>query len=236
MFHVAVCDDQKQIRKELLQKIGEYRKHHDLEEEDWDIKEFATGKELLEAPFLYDLYFLDLEMPDVDGILIAEQLRRQWGECNIMILTSHLERMKEGYKVEAFRYMTKPLLLEELEEGLEAFRNSRIGCEVVHLQRRGHDFPVLQRDIRYICRENGDTVLYVKDMRFRSECSLEEWERELNRAVFFRCHRGYLVNMGCIGDIEKEIVLISGERIPISRRRRNELIESSMEFDLKYGR
>lgn len=236
MFRIAVCDDQKQIRKDILSKINAYKNQHNFVEGEWVIKEFATGRELLAEPEMWDVYFLDLEMPGMDGIVVAELLKKRWRECNIIILTSHAERMKEGYKVDAFRYMTKPLSLEELAEGLESLWSSQIGCDMVNVQRQGCTYQIMQKDIRYLCRENGDTILYVRFIRFRSERSLEDWERELNGIMFFRCHKGYLVNMAHIAEIKKEILLTTGERIPISRRRRKALIESSTEFDLKYGR
>lgn len=235
MFRIAVCDDQKKIREEICKNINEYKKQYNLIDENWDIKEFATGKELLEDPEKRDVYFLDLEMPEMDGIIVAELLKNRWKNCNIIILTSHIEHMKEGYKVNAFRYMTKPVLFEELTEGLEALRRNRIGYDIVNIQKQGHNFQIMQKDIRYLCRENGDTILYVRDLRFRSERSLESWEKELNGIIFFRCHKGFLVNMKYIADIDKEILLDNGEKIPISRRKRKMLTEKNIEFDLKYG-
>ena len=42
----------------------------------------------------------------------------------------------------------------------------------------------LERDIRYLCRESGDTVIYVKEMKFRSDKSMEEWENLLDDRIF----------------------------------------------------
>lgn len=235
MFRISVCDDQKQIREEICKNINEYKEQYNLIDENWDIKEFATGKELLEDSEKRDVYFLDLEMPEMDGIVVAELLKKKWEDCNIIILTAHMERIKEGYKVNAFRYMTKPISFEEIAEGLEALRSSRIGYDIVNVQRQGHNFQIMQRDIRYLCRENGDTIVYVRELRFRSERSLESWEKELNGIIFFRCHKGFLVNMKYIADIDREIILDNGEKIPVSRRKRKLLIEKNIEFDLKYG-
>lgn len=236
MFKIAVCDDQTQIRKNLCEKIWEYQDKYSLSEEAWDIKEYSNGNTLLEDEEKKDVYFLDLEMPEIDGIEVAKKLKKRWSECNIIILTSHVERIKEGYKVNAFRYMTKPIQFEELAEGLDSLRSSRVGYDIVALQRHGHNYQVMQREIRYLCRENGDTVLYVHDIRFRSERSLEDWEKELNGILFVRCHKGYLVNLRYISDIDNDVVLENGEKIPLSRRKKKMLLEKNIEFDLMYSR
>lgn len=235
MFRIAVCDDQKQIRKELCRGILAYKNQYNVSDEEWSIEEYTEGDSLLAEPERKDVYFLDLEMPGRDGIAVAKMLKKRWTDCTIIILTSHVERMKEGYKINAFRYMTKPISFEELAEGLGSLWSSQIGCDVVNLQKMGHTFQVRQRDIRYLCREDGDTVLYVKDVRFTSRQALDEWEQELNGILFFRCHKGYLVNMGCISDIDGCITLDNGEKVPIARRKRKLLIEKNIEFDLKYG-
>ena len=236
MFRIAVCDDQTQICRTIIGKLNRYRVQHGLNQEEWEIKAFASGVKVLEEEESFDLYFLDLEMPELDGIVVAERLRKKWKECTIIILTSYTERMKEGYKVHAFRYMTKPLSAEELAEGLDAFFESRIGYEVIQVHRLGCNHEIRQRDIRYLCRENNETIIYAHGLRFRSSKSLYDWEKELNQVMFFRCHKGYLVNLGQIEDIQKEVHLITGEKIPIARRKKVPLLECSTDFDLKYGR
>ncbi len=235
MFHIAICDDQEQICKELYRNILAYKNQYNASDEEWEIEEYAEGDSLLAATVKKDVYFLDLEMSGTDGIAVAKALKNRWTDCVIIVLTSHVEHIKEGYKINAFRCMTKPISYEELAEGLESLRSSQIGCGIVNLQKMGHKFQIWQRDIRYLCKEDGETVLYVKDVRFKSSKSLDEWERELNGILFFRCHKGYLVNMGYVADIDDYITLYNGERVPVARRKKKRLIEKNIEYKLKYG-
>ncbi len=234
---IAICDDQKHFRESIKENLKMYHEDN-CSSEKWEIYEFSDGNKLIDEDSRMDLYFLDLEMPTIDGIEVAANLQKKWENCNIIIMTTHVERIKEGYRVNAFRYMTKPVDFDEIKEGLDTFTRSRIGYEVIELKSYGTPYQVPQREIRYVCKESGDTVIYTNsnDMKFRSESSMEEWENLLNDKMFFRCHKGYIVNVRFIDDInDKGAYLDNGEVIPVSRRKKNEFKDKVREFDLMYG-
>lgn len=233
---ISICDDQQHFRDAIKNNLLRYKELYCSDEEVWEIFEFSDGNVLIAENDKSDLYFLDLEMPAKDGIQVAGELRQKWGdEINIIIMTSHIERMKEGYRVNAFRFMTKPVDYEEMKEGLDTLQRSRIGYGVLQLSSYGREYKILERDIRYICRESGDTVIYVKDMKFRSEQSMEEWEGILDDRLFFRCHKGYIINVRFVEDVDDNAVLDSGEIIPVSRRRKVTFKDKVREYDLTYG-
>lgn len=233
-MNIAICDDQQHFRTAIKQNLKKYNELY-YPDEEWTVTEFSNGDVLIAEDEKRDLYFLDLEMPAKDGIEVAAGLRKKWKECNIFIMTSHIERMKEGYRVNAFRFMTKPVQYDEMREGLDALRKSQAAYESVTLYSYGTPYNVLHRDIRYLCRESGDTVLYVKDMKFRSEKSLEDWEAELGEEMFFRCHKSYIVNLRYVEDVTDKAFLEDGEIIPVSRRKKTAFNEKVKEYDLTYG-
>ena len=81
---------------------------------------FADGRKLIErfekAP--YEVVFLDIEMPEMDGITLAKKLREMDGNVYLVFLTGHVEYAVEGYEVNALRYLTKPVKEEKLKEVL----------------------------------------------------------------------------------------------------------------------
>ena len=232
---IAVCDDQKHFRKDITDNLIKY---HDkfCPEEHWDIVEFDDGTKLIDDDDKKNLYFLDLEMPAMDGINVAEGLRRKWHQdCDIIIMTSHVERLKEGFRVNAFRFMTKPVDYDEMQEGLNTLRRSKVGYDTIILNSFGEDYQIAYRDIRYICKESGDTIIFVKNMKFRSKKSMEDWEQELDQRLFFRCHKGYIVNFRFIEESDEYILLDNGERVPISRRKKKDFNNKIREYDLYYS-
>lgn len=232
---IAICDDQNHFRRQITENLLKYRDTYCAGEE-WEITEFTDGNVLIAEEEKRDLYFLDLEMPAMDGIQVAAGLQSKWQDCNIIIMTSHVERMKEGYQVKAFRFMTKPVEYDEMKEGLDTFFKSRIGYDTITLQSFGTAYTIMHRDIRYICKESGDTVVYVKELKFRSKQSMEEWENILDSRMFFRCHKSYIANLRFVEDVTAErISFDNGEVIPVSRRKKTDLYEKMKVFDLTYG-
>ena len=94
-MRIAVCDDEELFRiefKSVLDKV--------LINAEYDIDTFSGGSSLYEA-FLkkpFDLVFLDIEMPGIDGITLAKRLRAVSENVQIVFLTSHIEYALEGYE------------------------------------------------------------------------------------------------------------------------------------------
>ena len=112
-MRIAICDDEERYRLELKTILNKL-----LINIDCDIDTFSDGN-MLSADFRanpYDLVFLDIEMPEVDGITLAKKLRSLSDKVYIVFLTSHIEYALEGYEVNALRYLTKPVNIDKLKE------------------------------------------------------------------------------------------------------------------------
>lgn len=83
-LNVAVCDDEKIISNEIKNRLHNMYPDHLI-----DI--YDSGSDLLKAKKIYDLIFLDIEMPEVNGMETAEQLRKKGNGEYIIFLTSHTE-------------------------------------------------------------------------------------------------------------------------------------------------
>ena len=68
----------------------------------------------------YDIIFLDIEMPKLNGIELAKQIRSKLPDVILIFLTSHNEFAPQGYKVKALRYLSKLNMREQLNEALSA--------------------------------------------------------------------------------------------------------------------
>ncbi|WP_322203625.1 LytR/AlgR family response regulator transcription factor [Acutalibacter intestini] len=120
MYHVAICDDEVVFIdkiSELLQKYAKKKKFN------FQLHTFsdpsALQDEIIDGS-VYDIYFLDVEMPGLDGFSLAKQIKTSHPLVPILFLTSHIEMSREGYKVDALRYVSKLSLNEELIEALDA--------------------------------------------------------------------------------------------------------------------
>ena len=106
MIKIAVCDDEKQIRLRLLTIIQQY--FDEIGRGVW-IAGFKKGQELLNAKIRFDIIFLDIEMPELNGIETAKKLRKWDVTSKIIYVTNYDNYQRNAYEVHAFDYLSKPV-------------------------------------------------------------------------------------------------------------------------------
>ena len=170
----------------------------------------------------YDAYLLDIEMEGMDGIQLAQEIRRKGSQSSIIFISGIDERVFEALRVQPLRFIRKSHLKEELPEALSALRNKldednknrltvTTNRETIHL-------PV--SSILYIEGENKVQHIVTRDRRHIVYCTMSFFESELIPKGFFRIQRSYLVNMDAVICIQKgEAILRDGTHLPISREK-----------------
>lgn len=114
----AVCDDEREIADLVAEKLREFYP------DECEIKCYVDGKILLaeSARELFDAFFLDIEMPTLDGFSLAEKIRSDNPFAKIIFVTNHTELAHIGYLYGAFRYVRKFALEEELREAVQSMK------------------------------------------------------------------------------------------------------------------
>lgn len=184
--------------------------------------EASDGREAMEMfdALLPQVVFLDVDMPFASGVECARQIQDRSPSCILIFATGHEEYMGEAFEVYAFDYLVKPFKLDRLENTLEKIRTrlqshaeretlSAIRPRRPHASagrmmlrhKEGVSFVDI-RDIVLIQREDRSTVLYTDDRnRYVLPETLSEMEEKLDRELFFRCHKSYIVNLERIRNI-----------------------------------
>lgn len=230
-INIAVCDDEQYVHDEIKRFIRTYAEEKKIE---YCLSHLYSANELLSFPNFIDILLLDIEMPEMDGIEAAYKLNDKGMDCKIIMLTCRTDRFKEAFKIGAIRFVTKPIEKIELFEAMDEARVRMIGHEMVQVSCDNRSYSIMQKDIVYIMADGSSTRIFTQKNVYRSENTLSGWEKILNKKIFFMCHRSYLINLSNITQIDKSTaVLTTGEKVPISRRKRTELTHAHMEFDLK---
>lgn len=115
MLNIAICDDDIHATGKMDTYLHEIARRNFIETE---IEVFEDGKEL--ADFIYkgtrfDLIFLDIEMKQEDGITAAKRIRECDKNVLIVYVTSHENHMQESFLVRPFRFLIKPVSIDEFE-------------------------------------------------------------------------------------------------------------------------
>lgn len=217
-MRIAICDDEEKFRmqeKNLIDKLSASL--------DVVVDAFADGRDLLKrfdaSP--YDLVFLDIEMPVMDGITLAREIRSRTEQVQIVFLTGHVEYAIEGYEVNALRYLTKPVNEEKLKEVLRFVMDKNTQGRQLILREDGEDLILNLTDIYYMEAQNQYVMIYASDGEHLIRANIGDFEEQLKNDGFYRIHRGFLVSLARVKKMQKgEVLLDAGSKtvtLPVSR-------------------
>lgn len=229
-FYVAVCDDEQYVHDIVQKMMDVYAEENNI---CCELHHIFSAQELLSFEETIDCLFLDIDMPEMDGIEAAYLLNKQGRDYKIIMLTSKAERFKDAFKIGAFRFVTKPISQNELFEAVDEVREHMMGSGKVPVYRDGVIYEIVRKDILYLMADGNTVRIFTESAEYRSERPLKQWFEELlDQRMFFACHRSYIVNLGKIMKIEKDMaVMPTGEKVPVARRSRRELQKEYMMYD-----
>lgn len=169
-----------------------------------------------------DIYILDIDMPQIDGIELATHIRKKNPLAMIFFYTAHTEYATEGYKVEAMRYIVKgssqDLLYEALDYAVHKFSISRQASITVNFNRDSSRIPLAE--ITYVQREGHLLYIHTRTLgTYTDPRGIKDFFGILKDPHFIFIDRGIIVNIDFIQRTESnEIVMYNNERLGISRR------------------
>ena len=214
-MRIAICDDEERYRVELKTILDKL-----LVNAEYDIDTFDNGNRLSEsfAAQAYDLVFLDIEMPAVDGITLAKRLRSVSEKVFIVFLTSHVEYAIEGYEVNALRYLTKPVDVEKLKEVIRYVQERQGSSRQIIIKEDGEELLIDINDVIYMESENQNVRIITSKGEHSIRYNIGDFEEQLRNDGFFRIHRGYLISLSKVKKLSKNDVIMDGDIIlPVSR-------------------
>ena len=228
---IGICDDEPLVVKILTQLVNLSLEQKEVNAE---ILPFLSGPSLLERIKELDAVFLDAAMPRMDGFETGRAINKENPSCKIIMTSGNPEWYKDAFKINAFRFITKPFDFAEIEEAIGALLKTKIGEETVllYLDYFPHNIP--QKNIKYFKAFNGYCEAKVHNVYFRRDLSLNEVEALLDPRLFIRIHKQYIVKIQYTGSHTNTTLEIDGELLPISRRKQKEFEQKYICFDINY--
>ena len=207
-MRIAVCDDEEKFRNQARDMVDKLAGSLDVV-----VDAYSDGNQLLAAfdKKPYDVLFLDIEMPAMDGITLAKKLRERSDSIYIVFLTGHVEYALEGYEVNALRYLTKPVQEEKLREVLRFVMDQSTSKKQLMIKEDGEELLLNIADIVYFEAQNQYVMIYTTDGEHLVRYNIGDFEEQLKADGFFRVHRGYLVSLAKVKKLVKSEVIMDGE-------------------------
>lgn len=224
-MRIAICDDEKYFIEILVKQIEAFYGVCKVE-----IETFVNGKDFMErfkrGPYEFTLIFMDIEMPGMTGLEVANQILEHNDAVPVIFLTSHVEMAMEGYRVSAFRFLQKPIELDKLYEALREGGKVRSKGHIVEFCDGNKSYLINAGEILYLKSENVYVNLFMKRGNHLIRSKISQFEEKLHEENFFRPHRSYLINICQVHNFDgKSIIMNDGQKIPISRSRSNHFKE-----------
>jgi len=169
-----------------------------------------------------DACFLDIIMPEMSGIKLAEKLRENSFAKDIVFITTSNDFASQSYQVQAFDYLLKPLTSEKVSNVMSKLKKSQENADKAGLS------VVTQRDTRFVLFRDISHIEVIRHLVYiklldKSVIKMYAVFNDLEKQLladgrFARCHRSYIVNQNEIMTMgKKELTMKNGSKIPISR-------------------
>ena len=236
-MRIAVVDDEKVFRQQIADQISSLYGRENV-----SCFLFSDGKELVrsfENGFLLDAIFLDIEMKELDGMSTAKLIRQYSKEIPIIFTTSHTEMAMEGYEVDAFRFLGKPIDERKLREALSDLEKKLKVEEKIVLRKDGEDliFPV--SDLIYAEASNNSVRFVFPDNTVEQRMHFSEAMERIDSLSdgFYKIHRSYYISLAHVVRMgTSEVLMDNKETLPIARGMASDAKKSLLEYIRSNGR
>jgi DNA-binding LytR/AlgR family response regulator len=218
-MYIVLCDDEPVILDVINNKILKICADKGIPIK---IKQFTSAIPMLKDVELLSeempVYFLDIDMHDMNGFEAADKLKQQNRKHIIVFVTNKDELVYESFKYQPFYFIRKSHLDSELSNLLVSI-NRKIEQKpiIIKVKSEGVDVPINVDDIEYIESYFNYVYIYSKE-RIKVRTSMRDIIKELPEQKFYRVQSGFIVNIDyCIDITSSGIILNNTKVIPVSR-------------------
>lgn len=197
--------------------------------EEFDIRWFQSGDEFLDGyQPIYDLVMMDIDLPGLNGMATAEQLRRMDRSVTLIFVTNLARYAAKGYAVDAIDFLLKPVFYKSfavtIQRALLRCRYNHHSNLIIHLP--DGMYCIAASRIKYIEVTNHTLVYHTTEGTLHAAGNLKDVEARLPAGQFVRCNRCYLVNMAFVRAVRGYQLVLDMDELQISRPKRAAVLEA----------
>ena len=226
MIYIAICDDDAldiQSLEKHLAKLSEY----DLSAKILTYQDPTELVEDIRRGYRFNLIFMDMHMKPINGIDASMKIRQYDQAVPLVIVTATSEFAVDGYKVEALRYLIKPIKEEELLKVVVPIlqKNKFLNQQFFTFQGAEGLTRLPVGDIYYFQSDLRDIKVVSTEGASIFTGKISEIADNMDKFDFVRTHKSYVVNLHKIETLNaQELTLSNGEHLPVSKHRYKDIM------------
>ena len=230
MYHVAIVEDEESFAIQLQEYLKKYEEENDVR---FKISVFGDGAEILEEyQPLYDIILLDIEMPKVNGMKAAEEIRAQDADVTLMFITNMASYAIRGYEVGALDFVMKPINYYTFSMKMTRVlkRTKQKAQQEILLTLPDGVKKLNVQQIYYVEVQNRMLYYYTEEGIFTMRGTMQSVENMFAPYAFAKCNHWYIVNLKHVSEVKKLTVVVAGHELEISRRNRTAFLKALTDY------
>lgn len=231
MIQIAIVEDKLRDYKLLNECLEKYEEE---ENEQFSVVYFKDAIDFVsDYHYTFDLIFMDIAMPDLDGIKAAEKIRKKDNNVELVFVTSMAQYAIQGYDVSARFFIVKPIVYEEFKDKMErivSIIKKKRSDKFLILSRPREKVKVFCKDIRYIEVFQHDVVFHTSDEEIHVRSTLSEVEKKLDEPNFIRINSCYIVNLDFVSKVKESAVFIDDVSLPVSYAKKKAFMRAFADY------
>jgi len=230
MISIAIVEDEPEQIRVLTSYLERYEQEHDVH---FHISSFSGSLAFLnDVRTIFDIVFMDIEMPYKNGMEAAAEMRRLNTESCLIFVTNMAQYAVKGYEVDAMDFLVKPVpysvfsfklakAISRVEKRSHTELTIRLKNGIVRLQ---------VSDIRYVQVDQHRIFYHTSGGRQEAWGSLLQAEENLKPFGFSRCSSNCLVNLRCVSKVINNEVYLGDEVVSLSRGKKKQFMADLTQY------
>lgn len=232
IYNIAIVEDNDESYEVFREHFARLAKEIGR---NFHVKRFVNAEKFLKTygDFSYDVIFMDIELPKMNGMEAAKHLRMIDKDVVLVFVTNLAQYAIKGYEVNAFDFVVKPFTYYQFKIKMRRIlnrfnyrKNIKVWINVTGFGKKS----LSSDDIFYVEVMKHNLIYHTKEGVFTTNGTMIKAQESLKNACFSLCNRCYLVNLKYVTEVRKFQLVCGGDVLQISHLKRNDFLSKLTEF------
>lgn len=226
---IAICDDERIYIEEIKKHLDIFSKDNNI---DFEQSIFTNAEDMLSSELKYDIAILDVEMDNMNGIKLGEELRKRNPHIILIYVTAHKKYLDDALNLNAARFFEKPLDSQRFYRGLrDAVKRIDNTSISFYLKDKKITERISAQDIIFVEIEKRKTRIVTCNKEYHSDHHISFWRDNLTSTIFISPHKSYIINLNYVTAYERDYVILDEQyKVNIARNKQADFYRKFMRF------